>query len=688
MLNSKIAQHHLARQACIYIRQSSPARVRFNQESTERQYNLTNQAQLLGWTPEQIRILDADLAHSAEQATKRDDFKNLVSDVAMGQVGAIFALESSRLARSNKDWHRLLELCAITKTLVFDGDGCYDPADFNDSLVLGMKGTFAQAELHIIRARLHGAKLNKAQKGELRFPLPVGFVYDSDKIVLDPDQEVQGAVRAVFELFDQENSAYRVVHRFHQLGLRFPRRAYGGAWDGKLIWGRLTHSRVIGVLANPSYAGTYVFGRYQSCKKIDATGEICSQVRRVPEDQWRVVIPDHHPGYISSDQFLANRKRLAANRTNIEALAGPAREGLCLLQGLLLCGICGRRLTVRYTGNGGLYPIYECNWRSREALPPRHGMCLPAGLLDDAIAERLLTAITPITIKLALEALSSLEDRDNSVSAQWRRRIERARYEAELAERRYEEVDPSNRLIASTLEKLWNDAMQRLVDLEAELAGFERQAKRTITAEQKQQILQLGKDFPRLWRSRTTSACDRKRMLRLLIRDITVAKGPERKLLRLQVCWQGGATETIEVRLPPKRQDAIRYPDAFVAKIRDMAKVYHDEEIIEHLKDEGLTSSTGKPFTLSMISWIRYKHHIPIPSPPAGTLTVGQVCQRYGVSRWVVHYWIERGIIVSAAHRKRNTRYAITINADVDRRLREWVANSGHLHRSSQTQTE
>ena len=207
---------------------------------------------------------------------------------------------------------------------MFDGDGCYDPADFNDGLVLGIKGQFAQAELHIIRARLHGAKLNKAQKGELRFPVPVGFVYDGDKIVLDPDQEVQGAVRAVFELFEQENSAYRVVQRFHQLGLRFPRRAYGGAWDGKLIWGRLTHSRVIGVLANPCYAGTYVFGRYQSCKKIDAAGEICSQSRRMPEDQWRVVIPDHHQGYITRDQFRANRTRLADNRANIETLAGPA----------------------------------------------------------------------------------------------------------------------------------------------------------------------------------------------------------------------------------------------------------------------------------------------------------------------------------------------------------------------------
>ena len=685
MLNAKIADHHLARQACIYIRQSTMAQVRLNQESTERQYNLEGQARSLGWAPEQIRILDGDLAQSGQQATKRDDFKTLVSDVALGRVGAIFSLESSRLARSNKDWHRLLELCAITKTLVFDGDGCYDPADFNDGLVLGMKGTFAQAELHIIRARLHGGKLNKAQKGELRFPLPVGLVFDGDKIVLDPDQEVQGAVRAVFELFEQENTAYAVVQRFHQLGLLFPRRAYGGTWNGKLIWGRLTHSRVIGVLANPSYAGTYVFGRYQSCMQIDAAGEICTRLRQMPEEQWRVVIADHHPGYITWEQFLANRRRLAANRTNNEVFAGPVREGLCLLQGVLFCGICGRRLTVRYQGNRGLYPIYECNWRHREALQP-HRMCLPAKPLDDAISERLLTAVTSLTIKLALAALTNLEELDRVISAQWHRRIERARYEADLAERRYEEADPSNRLVASTLEKRWNDAMQRVLELKAELAHFERQTMRSVTAEQKQLILQLGQDFPRLWKAPTTSARDRKRILRLLIRDITVVKAPQPKLLHLQICWQGGATETIEVQQRPNYPEAIRYPDSFVAKIRTLVKQYDDKEIATRLNGERLTSATGKPFTASMINWIRHKHGIFRPSPPDGTLNVSQVRARYGVSLWVVHYWIEHGI-VPATQRKPNAPYAITIDDVVDRRLRKWVANSGHLHSTSPTQT-
>ena len=577
---SKIADRHLSREACIYIRQSTMGQVRFNQESTERQYNLASKAQSLGWSSERIRILDRDLGQSGARTTNREDFKTLVSDVAMSQVGAIFSLEASRLARSNQDWHRLLELCAITGTLVIDEDGCYDPAEFNDGLVLGMKGTFAQAELHIIRARLHGGKINKAHKGELHFALPVGFVFDNDKTALDPDQEVQGAVRTVFELFERESSAYAVVRRFQELGLRFPRRSYGGAWDGKLLWGRLTHSRVLGILANPSYAGTYVFGRYQACKQIGPAGEIRTQSRLMPQDEWRVVIPGHHPGYITWDQFLANRQRL--------------------------------------------------------------------------------------------------EERDKAIAAQWRRRIERARYDVDLAERCYEAVDPANRLIASTLEKRWNDAMQRLLELEAELANFERQTLRTVTAEQKRQILQLASDFPRLWTAPTTAARDRKRMLRLLIRDITVAKGPEPKLLRLHIRWQGGTTETVELHLAPNRAEAVRYHDTFVTQIRALAAMHDDDEIVALLNRDDLTSSTGKPFTVSMIRWIRYKHRIPGPSLPAGTFNVSQVRERYGVSMWVVYYWIDRGLI-TAQRKKPGLPYAITLTDATDHNLRDWVAKSPRL---------
>jgi DNA invertase Pin-like site-specific DNA recombinase len=682
----KIADRHLARQACIYIRQSTLAQVRFHQESTDRQYNLMNKARSLGWTQEQIRVLDRDLGKSGAAASTRTDFKALVGDVAMGHVGAIFSLEASRLARSNQDWHRLLELCAITGTIVIDEDGVYDPADFNDGLVLGMKGTFAQAELHIIRARLHGGKLNKASRGDLRFALPVGLVFDENKVVLDPDCEVQGAVRTVFELFAREGTAFSVVQRFQELGLRFPRRAYGGAWNGKLIWGRLTHSRVLGILANPSYAGAYVFGRYQSCKEVGPSGEISTRSRPVPQDAWRVMIRDHHEGYIGWDQFVANRRRLASNRTNGEGLAGPAREGLCLLQGMLVCGVCGRRLGVRYTGNGGIYPIYQCVWKHREALASKACLSVPADPLDQSITERLVSAITPVTIELALAALTSLEQRDHEIGAQWRMRIERARYEADLAERRYEAVDPANRLIAATLEQRWNDAMQRLQELEAELAAFERQTMRAVTAEQKRQILQLVGDFPKLWAASTTTGRDRKRILRLLVRDVTISKGPEPKTVRLNVCWQGGATETLEVQLPPNRAEAVRYPEPFIARVRELAVRHHDKEIVELLRADGNRSSTGKPLTLSMIKWLRYKHRIPAPRPPDGTLSVRQVRDRYGVSLWVVHYWISRGL-VAVQQRKPNTPYAISIDDKSDEFLRTWVANSVHLFSSSQTQT-
>src|SRR5215472_12117719 len=262
-MNPKITEHHRSKPAYVYVRQSTQAQVRHHQESTERQYALREKAQELGWSEPAIRILDRDLGRSGAQTTGRDDFKTLVAEVSMGQVGAVFALEASRLARSNLDWHRLLQLCALTETLVIDEDGCYDPVDFNDGLLLGLKGAMAQAELHFLRARLLGGKLNKAKKGELRFPLPVGFCYDEQgRTIRDPDAEVQGAVSLVFRLFRETASAFGVMQRFTQRGLRFPKRAYGGAWDGQIIWGRLTHSRVLSMLKNPAYAGMYVFGRY------------------------------------------------------------------------------------------------------------------------------------------------------------------------------------------------------------------------------------------------------------------------------------------------------------------------------------------------------------------------------------------------------------------------------------------
>jgi DNA invertase Pin-like site-specific DNA recombinase len=678
-MNTTITQAHRNKPAYIYVRQSTLAQVRHNQESTERQYALQDKALALGWPQCSIRVLDRDLGVSGAQIAGRDDFKTLVADVSMGQVGAVFALEVSRLARSNVDWHRLLELCALTHTLVIDADGCYDPADFNDGLLLGIKGTMAQAELHFLRGRLLGGKLNKAQKGELRFPLPVGLCYDDRGcIVIDPDAEVRGAVELVFRLFLETGSAYAIVQRFSQEGLRFPLRAYGGAWAGKLIWGRLTYGRVLSLIKNPSYAGTYVFGRYQYAKTVSPDGEVRKVVRAVPLPNWRVHLPQHHEGYITVEEFEQNQQRLARNRTNGErtVLSGPVREGLALLQGMLLCGTCGHALTVRYQGKGGIYPIYQCSWRCREGLATRSCFNVRTALFDDAICEQVLKALKPAEIELALAALSELEQRDQAVMRQWQMRIERAEYDCALAERRYEEVDPSNRLVASSLERRWNELLLQLDAVKAEASAFQKQTARVATPEQKAKVLALARDLPRVWRAPTTQAKDRKRMLRLLIRDITVEKLADSKQVVLHVRWQGGACTDTTVELPP---DRLRNSPQIVEQVRDLARRLSDLQIVQTLHQQGLRSPRGLPFTLAMIKWIRYRHDVPSGCQMGPEeLTVKQLANRLALSIHYVHYWIKQGVIEARQVDGRGP-WWIKLDERQEQQLRDRVRSSAHL---------
>ncbi len=682
-MNPKISEQQQSKPAYIYVRQSTLAQVRHYQESTERQYALRKKALELGWSETSIRILDRDLGVSGAHTTGRADFKTLVADVSMGQVGAVFALEASRLARSNVDWHRLLELCALTRTLVIDEDGSYDPADFNDGLLLGLKGTMAQAELHFLRARLLGGKLNKAQKGELRFPLPVGFCHDEDgHIVPDPDEEVRGAVSLVFRLFRETGSAFAVVQNFAKRALRFPKRAYGGAWNGKLVWGRLTHTRVLCMLKNPSYAGVYVFGRYQYHQKISTTGEIQKKMRAVPMPDWRVQLRQHHDGYMSWDEFLENGKRLEKNRTNGEAtmLSGPAREGLALLQGLLLCGNCGHAITVRYTGNGGIYPTYLCNRQRREGLATKDCMSFRCDLLDAAVSEEVLKALRPAELQLALGALRELEVRDQAILRQWQMRLERAEYEAALAERRYQEVDPSNRLVANTLERRWNETLLHLQDLKKQAADFQRKEARVFTPEQKAKVLALARDFPRLWHAPSTQAKDRKRMLRLLIKDITVNKLIEQRQLSVHLRWQGGACTDLFVQIPPSAAGRPRYRSPIVDRIRDLACSLLDAQIADRLNREGCTSAKGKSYTAKMIRWIRWRYQIPLARlKKPEEMTVQQVAKQFGVSDGVVYYWVEHNVI-QARRLNPGMPCWVTLTAADERKLRDWVRNSSRIH--------
>jgi DNA invertase Pin-like site-specific DNA recombinase len=686
---SKIQAHHRQKMAYVYLRQSTMAQVYHHQESTNRQYALKDRALELGWPADQIRVLDADLGQSGTQMNNRQDFKTLVADVSLEKVGAVFALEASRLSRSCSDWHRLLEICSLTGTLIVDADGCYDPADFNDQLLLGLKGTMSQAELHFIRARLQGGKRNKAQRGELRFPLPVGYVYgdEAGSVLFDPDSEIQSAVRLVFTLFRQTGSAYGVVRHFLDQNLSFPKRSYGGVWSGKIIWGTLKHGRVLGVLSNPCYTGAYVFGRYRGAKSISTDGHIQCKVQRQPMDSWLVLIQEHHPGYIRWEDYLENQQMLERNQTNTpeQMLAGAAREGRALLQGLLLCAHCGRRLSPRYMGHGGIYPIYECTRRHQDVRYLPECVTIQADLVDQVVGDRVLEILHPEQIEIAFRAVKELERRDQAVDQQWRMRIERMEYQAQLAQRRYEEVDPSNRLVAGNLERRWNDALEQLQTAEEELHQSRQQQGLALTEEQKRQLLDLAKDLPKLWKSKTTSSQDRKRMLRLLIQDITVEKRRAERKAVLHIRWQGGAVEDLLVELPLPAPDKVRYPEALVGRVRSLAQAMTDAQIGATLNQEGLLSAKGKPFTRSMVNWIRYRYEIPAPSlKQSDELTVRQIANRFGVSLGVVYYWIAREHL-PARRLEPGKPYWITLGPGKEAELQAWVANS---HRIKQAQVK
>jgi DNA invertase Pin-like site-specific DNA recombinase len=677
-MTDKITHQHLQKTAYVYIRQSSMGQVRHHRESTERQYALQDQARTFGWPPSRIKILDGDLGCSGSSTTDRTDFQTLVADVSLGNAGVVLALEASRLARSNADWHRLIEICGITRTLIIDEDGCYDPSDFNDGLLLGLKGTMAQAELHFIRMRLQGGKLNKAKKGELRFPLPVGYIFDdANRIVKDADEQVRSAIELVFTAFLETGSAYGVVHRFARENLLFPKRSYGGAWAGKLQWGRLTDSRVLAILKNPSYAGVYAFGRYRCIKEILENGDVRSRIARMPRDEWLVEIRDHHEGYTSFEQYLKNLDGIERNRTNPKEtiLSGPAREGLAMLQGLLICGYCGRRLTPRYRGNGGLYPIYECNWRKREGLSKTSCMSVQCGYLDRAIEQRIWEVVNEEHLNLALDAYDILQQRGRQISTQWKLRLQRAEYEAQLAQKRYEQVDPENRLVASTLEQRWNDALVELKDVQDQIADLQQDV---IASQQREDVLKLAQDLPRLWKSNATSTKDKKRILQLLIQDITVEK-PERSRAILHVRWQGGQCEDLRVELPRPSADRWRHDDALVQRVRELAQKYSDNEIADQLNAEGLKSNKGNAFTRSSVSWIRHQHAIPpVNKKKPEEQTVKEVAQRFGVSPGVVYYWIANKII-TARRLNHGSPYWITLTAQKERELERWVRESNRI---------
>ncbi len=603
----KVTAEHLRRSACLYVRQSTLRQVHENCESTARQYDLKRRAQALGWTTDQIIVIDEDLGLSGATATDRNGFQRLEAEVGLGRVGVVMGLEVSRLARNSTDWHRLLEICALADTLILDEDGIYDPSHFNDRLLLGLKGTMSEAELHLLRARLLGGQLNKARRGELWMKPPLGFVYDdSGRIVFDPDQQVQRAVRLLFETFRRTGSAMRVVHHFKTEGVLWPRRITKGVRAGELLFGPLEHSRVLGILHNPRYTGAFVYGRTRQ-RKVRIGGQL--RYRRLKREEWSVFLPNMHPGYISWEEFEANQAKLLANANGYgeDRRKSPPREGAALLQGLVVCGVCGLRMTVRYhVDHGHPIPDYVCQRHGIQTAAP---VCqrLTGAQVDQAVTELVLQAVTPASLEVALEVFEELRARQAEVDRLRRAQVERAREEAELAQRQYLLARPENRLVVDNLERQWNEKLMSLARTEEEYARMSKSQPSALTEEDRDRIHALASDLPRVWNDPRTPARDRKRMLRLLIEDVTLVKNHK---IQIHIRWKAGATTSLERPLPLSAPDLVRTPAEIVELIRALATEQTDAQIARTLNARWLRTGRKHSFTRLIVRHIRSKYGI------------------------------------------------------------------------------
>jgi DNA invertase Pin-like site-specific DNA recombinase len=606
-MNGKITSDHLSRNAFLYVRQSSLHQVNDNRESTARQYDLKRRAQTLGWRDDQVVVIDEDLGVSGASGSPRSGFQRLVAEVGLGHAGVVMGLEVSRFARSSTDWHRLLEICALADTLILDEDGIYDPSHFNDRLLLGLKGTMSEAELHVLKARLLGGQINKARRGELWIRPPIGYVYDGQQqMVLDPDEQIQRTVRLVFETFRRIGSAEGVVRHFTAESVLFPRRLTTGARAGEVVFIPLEHSRVLQLLHNPRYAGAYVFGRTRQRKVIVGAS---TRYRRLPREEWKVFIPNAHPGYISWEEFESNQAKLLANAAGYgwDRRKSPPREGVALLQGISVCGRCGRRMRVQYhRRKGRRIPTYICVRDAIQKSIPACQIILGTGV-DETVSEAVLEAVTPASVDLALEVFEELRTRKAEVDRLHHAQVERARQESELAQRQYMLVRPENRLVADTLERQWNEKLRQLAEAEQEYNRASKSASYTVNSEDRQRIQGLVTDLPRVWNDPRTPSRERKRMLRLLIEDVTLLR---EKVIRIQIRWKGGATTQMERPLPLKAADLRRTPADIVEMVRALATEQTDGQMSRTLNTRRLHTGTGMTFNAISVRRIRIAYGI------------------------------------------------------------------------------
>ncbi|MGA2831047.1 MAG: recombinase family protein [Streptosporangiaceae bacterium] len=642
---SKVTAAHLSRRALLYIRQSSLKQVIHNTESAIRQYDLRGRAIALGWDASQITVIDIDQGQSGASAADREGFQQMVAEVSLGRAGIVLGLECSRLARNSADWHQLLELCAMTGTLICDEDGLYDPRSFNDRLLLGLKGTMAESELHFIKARLRGGQLSKARRGELIMPLPIGLVYDAaGHVILDPDTAIQGALRHLLATFEAAGSATAVVKAFRAAGLSFPWRHLKGPRKGEVDWQPLRHSTVLHVLHNPRYAGAFTYGRHR--EQLLPGGKRRSIT--VPREEWISFIPGAHPGYITLDQWEANTARLAANAAahGRDRAAGPPREGPALLQGIIICGRCGGRMTIRYHARGGKdLPTYLCQ---RDGIDNARPICtaIPGHTLDERTGQLLIDTLTPLAVEAALQVSAELEHRAADADALRAAHVERARYHADLARRRYLAVDPANRLVADTLEADWNTALRALGDAQGAYDKAREQHDGQLTKAQKDRIAQLVTDLPGIWHDPATPARERKRIARLLLTDVTVTRTSD--TITAHVRLAGGQHRTLTLPVPEPAWKIRQTKASTIAEIDKLLDHHTCAEIAGILRRRSLPNGEGHQFSPTMVERVIRTYQLRSRRQrllDAGLIPLAQIAGLLGVSAGTVKIWYHAGIV-------------------------------------------
>jgi len=681
----KVRPEHLDRAAVVYVRQSSRQQVLEHTESTRLQYALAGRAVALGWARSQVTVIDDDLGVSAATPDSRKGFARLVAEVTMGRVGVVLGIEMSRLARTGRDWHQLLELCCLSGVLLADPDGVYDPGYYNDRLLLGLKGTMSEAELYLIRQRMLSGKLAKAERGELAIPLPIGYVRrPSGEAVLDPDEQAQHVVRLVFSAFARLGTLNAVLRYLAGREIQMPVRVHSGPSKGELEWRRPTRETLQNMLHNPVYAGYYAYGRRQVEPRRKVPGRPSTGRVVKSSGEWLVLLPGRLPAYITAAEHEANIARMAASRQTA-ATPGAPRDGSALLSGLLRCGRCGgHRMTARYhDGPGAARPAHSYTCAFYQSNYGTGGSCqhIAGPPLDGWVARQVLDAVAPAALEVSMAAAAQAEDERAMLGKLWRQRIERARYAAGRARRQYQLAEPENRLVARQLEADWEAALAETARLEADCQRFTEQQPAVLTAAERTAIESLAGDLPRVWNAPSTTQADRKELLRILIEDITVSVAGDSELVDVTITWAGGHQTSGQAVRPVARLDQLSYFPALLDRVTGLAGTgRNSRQIAGILNAEGYRPPKRTDrFTAGQVRTLISQHGIRAPQKgrPAvltglapGEWSVPGLAAELGMPAVTIYNWIYRGWI-TARHAPGTRNWIITADEQQTRQLRE-----------------